>query len=147
MNEREIRSVIVEEARTWLRTPWHHRARVKGAGVDCANILCAVYHAAGLVPEIKLPPYPIDWHLHQNEPTFLHHLLHYARPVADGLPGDIAMFKYGRHAAHGSIVVEWPVVIHAYRDERMVVLTNVSRSPDLAKRFAGFFRVKDFDVR
>lgn len=135
------RGEIVDEARTWLKTSWHHMGRVKGAGVDCAQFLCAVYEAVGLVPHIDLGYYPQDWHLHQERPRFLEALAQYAEPVAEGLPGDVAMFKFGRHAAHGSIVVEWPLIIHAYRDERMVTLSDARANPALAERFAGFWRV------
>lgn len=137
----DIRAAIVAEALTWLQTPWHHEARVKSAGVDCAQFLIGVYAAAGLVPEFDTGHYPPDWHLHRDEKRFLAHLLQYADPVESALPGDIAMFSYGRHEAHGSIVVEWPTIVHAWRDEGMVVLSDVERGP-LAGRFAGFYRLK-----
>lgn len=133
---------IVEEARSWLRTPWHHEARVKGAGVDCAQFLIGVYSGAGLVGEFQTAHYPPDWHLHQDEARFLGYLLEFAVNVDEPLPGDIAMWKFGRHEAHGSIVIDWPLIIHAYKNERMVCLTDVSTSP-LASRLAGFYRLKE----
>ena len=55
----DLRQRIVEEARSWLGTPYHHQAMVKGAGVDCAMILVAVYRAVGLIPAGFDPrPYP-----------------------------------------------------------------------------------------
>ncbi|HZF19513.1 MAG TPA: hypothetical protein VE008_07380 [Burkholderiales bacterium] len=136
------RSAIVEEARSWLRTPWHHMARVKGQGVDCAQFLCAVYEAAGSTPHIELGAYPRDWHLHQARPRFLEVLSRYAEPIHEALPGDIAMFRFGRHPAHGSIVIAWPRILHAYREERMVVESDVAASPRLAERLSGFWRLK-----
>lgn len=136
------REAVVAEAMTWLRTPWHHRAQVKGGGVDCAQFLVGVFEGVGLVPALDLGYYPPDWHLHQDRPRFLEILAQYADPVDDPLPGDIAMFKFGRHAAHGSIVVGWPVIIHAYRDERGVVLSDVAVSSALTERFAGFWRLR-----
>lgn len=136
------RKDVIAEAMSWLRTPWHHQALVKGGGVDCAHFLVGVFENVGLVDAPDLGYYPPDWHLHQDRPRFLETLAQYADPVADSLPGDIAMFKFGRHAAHGSIVVDWPVIIHAYRDERAVVLSDVAASAALSKRFAGFWRVR-----
>ncbi|MDO6044547.1 hypothetical protein Q4P48_08410 [Neisseria gonorrhoeae] len=49
-SETDLRARIVEEARSWLGTPYHHHAMVKGAGVDCAMLLVAVYGAVGLLP-------------------------------------------------------------------------------------------------
>lgn len=135
-----MRDQIIAEARTWLKTPWHHQGRIKGVGVDCAYFLIEVYSAVGLINIFDLGEYPPDWHMHRDEPRFLNYLKEYTDPVEDPLPGDIAMFNFGRTAAHGSIVIEWPVIIHAYKDERMVVMSDSSRA--LAHRFAGVYRVK-----
>lgn len=136
------RSKIVEEAISWLRTPWHHEARVKGAGVDCAQFLIAVYSAVGLVEPFETHQYSPDWHLHRDEPLFLQYLRQYAVEVQEPLPGDIVMWNFGRHEAHGSIVVEWPLIIHAYKEERAVCYTDVSTSP-IRRRLAGFYRLKE----
>lgn len=136
------RAEVVAEARTWLRTPWHHEARVKGHGVDCANFLIGVYAACGLVAEFTPEQYPPDWMLHRSEEKFERYLLQYTNPVAEALPGDIAMFKFGRTKSHGAIVGAWPTIVHAYYDERMVVLTDVSTSPRLTEHFVGFYRLK-----
>lgn len=142
MNQR-TRLAVVAEARTWVGTPFHHAARVKGAGVDCANLLVAVFAATGLIPDLALEHYPQDWHMHRDEPRFMDMLSLYADPVPDGeaQPGDIAMFRYGRHAAHGAIVVGWPVVIHAWRDAGKVVMTEANAGP-LGERFVGCWRLK-----
>lgn len=71
-SETDLRARIVEEARSWLGTPYHHHAMVKGAGVDCAMLLVAVYGAVGLLPEGFDPrPYPQDWHLHRDCERYL----------------------------------------------------------------------------
>lgn len=142
-----IREQVVAEAMSWVKTPWHHMARVKGGGVDCAQLLLGVYAAIGLVPARKLGYYPPDWHLHQDRPRFLEILAEHAEPVdAPALPGDVAMFKYGRHAAHGSIVVGWPLIVHAYRQERAVVVSDAERDQDLAARLNGFWRLKGIEA-
>lgn len=140
----DIRRAIVVEALTWLDTPFHHAARLKGCGVDCANLLAAVFGAAGLIPAVALPAYPSDWHIHNDEPRFLNELsLHADRLTACSLaqPGDIAMFTYGRHTAHGAIVTAWPQIIHAWKDAGKVVLSEVDSGP-LAARLAGVWRMR-----
>ena len=82
--------------------------------------------------------------MHRDEARFLAILRQYADPLPEGSPiepGDIAMFTYGRHAAHGAIVVGWPVVCHAWSDVGRVVLTEADTGP-LAGRFAGCYRVR-----
>jgi cell wall-associated NlpC family hydrolase len=116
----EQRALVIAEAVTWLRTPYHHAARVKGAGVDCAQILIAVYAAVGLIADFKPDDYPPDWMLHRSDERYLGHVMQYARQVDAPGPGDIAMWKFGRCFSHGAIVLEWPLVIHAYRPDQMV---------------------------
>jgi cell wall-associated NlpC family hydrolase len=122
-----LRQAVVEEARGWIGTPFHHAARVKGAGVDCLMLLAEVYERAGVAPHIEPPFYVPDWHLHRDAERYLEGLLHYAREI-DGpsrrgagppqgpqpLPGDIALFRFGRTFSHGAIVAQWPRLIHAY---------------------------------
>ena len=109
------RQKVVAEARSWLRTPYHHMGRVKTAGVDCATLLAEVYARAGVVPALEIPFYPPDWHLHQNAERYLGFILTHATEI-DGLPqpGDVALWRFGKCFSHGAIVIEWPLVIHAY---------------------------------
>jgi cell wall-associated NlpC family hydrolase len=65
------RAAVVAEARAWLRTPYHHMGRVKGAGVDCATLLAEIYARAGVVPAVAIPFYPPDWHLHRDAERYL----------------------------------------------------------------------------
>lgn len=39
---------VVNEARTWIGTPFHHQARLKGHGVDCIGLVVGVAGALGL---------------------------------------------------------------------------------------------------
>lgn len=119
------REKAVEEAMTWLNTPYHHQASVKGAGVDCAQLLLSVYHAIGMIPKIDVGNYPHDWHMHNGEELFLGWIQKYGKQVEQPKAGDIALFKYGRCVSHGSIVVEWPTVIHSYFRQG-VVLADVN---------------------
>lgn len=111
--EREQRAAVIEEARAWLKTPYHHQGFVKGSGVDCAFLLVEVYHACGLIPKIDPRPYPPDWHFHRDEERYLKWVEKYACPVTAPQPGDVVLYKFGRCVSHGAIVVEWPTIIHA----------------------------------
>ena len=116
--------------------------------MDCINLLVAVYSSVGLIEPVELDYYPIDWHMHRDEQRFLAGLVEYCDPLPEGeapLPGDIAMFQYGRHAAHGAIVLDWPVVIHAWSDEGRVTTTEADRGP-LGKRLRGIYRFKGIDA-
>lgn len=136
------RARVVDEARRWLGTPFHHAARVRGAGVDCAQLVAAVYEAAGVAPHIVAPVYPPDWGLHRDEEILLGFVERHAARVepAQVGPGDIAVFRYGRCVSHIAIVVAPPSeILHAYLPQRAVVLDSLARNSDLAARLAGFY--------
>lgn len=108
------RQAVVAEAQAWLRTPFHHEARIKGVGVDCLMFLAEVYEHAGVIPHIAPPHYTPDWHMHRDIERYMQGLMQYAHEVEAPLLGDVALFKFGRVFSHGAIVIEWPRVIHAY---------------------------------
>ena len=109
------RAAVIRCARQWLRTPYHHRGRLKGAGVDCAMLLAEVYAEAGLVQPLAIPHYPPDWHLHRDAERYLGVLLEHTVEIGGPpSPADIALWRFGRCFSRGAIVVDWPVVIHAY---------------------------------
>ena len=98
----DLRQRIVEEARSWLGTPYHHQAMVKGAGVDCAMILVAVYRAVGLIPAGFDPrPYPQDWHLHRDAERYLGNITRFCHEVETPQVGGIAGGRF-RTAASAS---------------------------------------------
>jgi len=111
---RDLRKAVIREAESWIGTPFHHAARVKGAGVDCLMLLAEVYERAGLSSRIEPPFYVPDWHLHRDAERYMEGLLFYARPIETPEPGDIALFRFGRTFSHGAIVTSWPRLIHAY---------------------------------
>ena len=137
MTEQQQRAAVLAEARSWLRTPYHHQGRVKGVGTDCAMILCEVYHAVGLVPYIDPRPYPPDWHFHRDDERYLGWLQQYAKPVAEPQPGDVAVWRFGRCFSHGAIVLDEVNVIHAYFKQGVVIADRTQ--PPLEGRVVQYF--------
>ena len=128
MTEQEERDMVVAEVRSWIGTPYHHMACVKGAGVDCGQIIKATYEATGMIETFVLQKYTHDWHMHRDEEAYLGSLTKYLDlltpdektlderaedPDFHPLPGDVIMFKIGRTYSHGCMVTEWPLVVHA----------------------------------
>lgn len=112
------RSAVVAEALTWRLTPYHHDARIRGVGVDCAHLLIGVFAAVGMIAEFDPPYYPRDWMMHRDEERFLETMRDHAvrefdpaceRPMA----GDAVLYKVGRCFAHGAVVIDWPLILHA----------------------------------
>ncbi|WP_159137712.1 C40 family peptidase [Acinetobacter pittii] len=131
----------VQEALTWLGTPYHHQGRVKGVGVDCGTLICEVFEKVGLMDHLDPRPYPPDWHMHQMGQRYLELIL----GVCDAIegppqPGDIVLYQFGKCISHGAIVMEWPQVIHSYLHQGVIIQDGTKGS--LARRIAGFFRMK-----
>ena len=136
----EQQQAVVEEARSWLRTPYCHQGRVKGAGIDCAMILADVYHAVGLIPYIDPRPYPPDWHMHKSDERYLGWVHQYADRVQTPEPGDVVLYKYGRCVSHGGIVIDWPTIIHSYSGVGCTL--DKGDGEFLSGRLYGFYRVR-----
>jgi cell wall-associated NlpC family hydrolase len=136
------RETIVRVAKSWLGTPYHHRAKIKGVGTDCGQILIAVFAEAGLIKDFDPGNYPGDWMLHRDEERYLGTIETYAKRITrDPLPGDIALFKYGRCISHGAIVTDYPEIIHAYKPSGCVILDNIETNEDLGNRLVGYWSV------
>jgi len=132
------RQAVVAEAMTWCKTPYHHHGRVKGAGVDCVQILIAVYSACGIINECETGHYAPDWMLHRSEEIYLAGIEKYMHKVDAPQPGDVALYKFGRCISHAGIVVEWPLIIHAHMQDKMVLLADGERG-SLEGRLYGFY--------
>ncbi len=144
----EQRRKIVQAAREWLGTPYHHRACVKGAGADCATFPLAVYKQCGLIPaEYRPPAYAMQWHLHRSEELYLSEIEKFCcEIVTPPEPGDFVVFRFGRTFSHGAIVLDWPLIIHSCIPHG-VLLTDGSKDGELIGRDQKFFAVRAFSTQ
>lgn len=127
------RTAVAAAARAWLGTPYHHQARIKGAGVDCALLLCEVYHAAGVVPFVDPTPYPQNWHIHRGDERYLGFVTQYAKPSnAPPQLGDLVLFKFGRAFSHAGIYIGAGFVVHSLVNRG--VIETIINEPPLARR-------------
>ncbi len=134
-------SSVIREAESWIGTPYHLMGdgdqtpgrKLKGIGIDCAQILVEVYSAAGVTPWFSTGKYSRDWMMHQREERYLG----FITPLADEIeanhpaPADIVVWRFGFTFSHGGIVTEWPHVVHAYAPYGMVDKSDVSLASDL----------------
>ena len=132
------RAAVVAEARSWIGTPYHHMADLKGIGVDCAMILVRIFCDLGLVEPFDPRPYTRDWHLHRSEERYLQALLARARRVGAPQPGDIVVFRYGRCFSHGGVVTSAAplTIIHAFHPARCVLEEEIARNAEIAERLS-----------
>ncbi len=142
MSEVEERAAVLAEARSWIGTPYRHMGRAKGprGGVDCAQLVWAVFHNCGLTPFLPLEPYAQDFFLHRDVERYLAIVLRRALEVEYPRPGDLVLFRIGRLYAHGAIVDSpgWPTIIHAWYAAKRVISARGDQGR-LANRPRKFF--------
>lgn len=138
------RDKVIAEAKTWLNTPYHHNAKVKGAGVDCGQFIIGVYQNCGLLPELDLGAYACDWYLHRDEDKYLENVKIYFDEITrdDLKPGDLILFKYGRTCSHSGIYIGGGRFIHSYVDMG-VIYSNLSDG-EFQKRYHSSWRLKQW---
>lgn len=131
---------VINEAEKWLNTPFHEEARVLNHGVDCGQLLIMVYGQLGYMPlDYPIPHYDINFACHRDEEWYLQIVKNFAHEVQLPLPGDVVLFKWGRLFSHGGIVVEWPLIIHAWAPARKVLFFDVSQNSRLWPQPRKFF--------
>lgn len=144
MTEAEGRLAVWAEALSWLGTPWHHEARVKGVGVDCAQFLIGAFAGAGIVEPFDTGSYPRDWHVHRDVERMVPIVLRFCDEIDDAEPlmADIFVCKIGRVYSHAGIVGPWPQGAHASVADRCVCLCDLDRDLGLISGPRRFFRFK-----
>jgi NlpC/P60 family putative phage cell wall peptidase len=139
-----MRTTIVSIARTWLGTPYHHQASLKGIGCDCLGLVRGVWRELyGTEPE-PLPAYTRDWAEAQGLTERRETLLEAARrhlieiPPTTVQPGDILIFRWSRHAPakHCGMLSTPTTMIHALEG---APVSEVSFSPWWRRHLAGAF--------
>lgn len=120
---------IVDTARTWLGTPFHHQARVKGVGCDCLGLVVGVVDELGLKDKNGQNLASYDESAYSREPDGaylkqkLTDLLEEV-PVAQAQAGDLALFSVRDNPQHLAILTDYEGglgMIHAYAPARKLV--------------------------
>lgn len=113
----DIRARAVVLARTWIGTPYHHQASLKGVGCDCVGLIRGIYRELFDAEPETPAPYTRDWAEATGEETLLaaarRHLV--AIAPSSALPGDVLVFRYRTYAVakHAGIVTGEGLMVHA----------------------------------
>jgi NlpC/P60 family putative phage cell wall peptidase len=135
------RDAIVDAARAWIGTPYHHQASLRGVGTDCLGLVRGVWRDI-YGSEAETPPgYSRDWAEAGGRETMLEaasrHLENMA--LSEIEPGDVIIFRLrpGVVAKHAAIVASASTMIHAMEGAPVceVALSNWWR-----RRIAAAFR-------
>ena len=130
-------SQIVDEARTWINTPFHHQGRVKSVGVDCAGVVIGTADALGLISSFEDKPYAKSPSANQLRTTLKNYMIEI--PVSEALPGDVLLFAFDREPQHVGFLTDIGI-LHAYAQVRKCI--EHSLDDTWGKRIRGAYRFK-----
>ena len=137
-----LRAHIIAQARQWLGTPFHHQARVKGVGADCAGLVIGVARALEIVgADFDVAAYP-----RTPDGTTLIRLLdqHMTRiELAAMQGGDVVAVAFGKDPQHVGIVADYRhgghSIIHAHSITGSVIETRLLFGPSM--RFVAAYQM------
>lgn len=120
---------IVAQARTWLHTPFHHQARLKGKGCDCLGLVIGVVGELGLTDACGNKLCGYDEIAYSKQPDGAYLLSKLAGllaeiPAGQAAPGDLALFAVNGNPQHLAIITDFDSglgIIHCYAQARKVV--------------------------
>lgn len=118
---------IVNAARNWVGTPYHHQAATRGAGCDCLGLVLGLWRELIGPEPVAVPAYTPDWAEPEGEEVLWKTASRVMRqkPVAHSGPGDVLLFRMhsGGIAKHLGVMVqggEAASFIHAYQGHGVV---------------------------
>lgn len=134
---------VVQEARNWLGTPYHHQARLKGVGVDCVGLVI------GICREIGLMASDFDVPVYARQPdglTLLReanmHLAYLPDGQASMQPGDVVVVRFAGHPQHVGLIADYVhgglSIIHAASNAGRVIETRLMFGPRTMQFVAAF---------
>ena len=137
--------VVIATARSWLGTPYHDQASLRGVGCDCLGLARGVWRDVVGDEPFPIPPYSRDW----GETGPREVLAEGARAMMPEIaaveagPGALVLFRMGRSTAptrtiakHVGILTAPDHFIHSY--ERLGVIEE-SLTPAWRRRIAYAF--------
>lgn len=108
---------VVNAARAWIGTPYHHQASTCGIGTDCLGLVRGVFRTL-YGREAEVPPaYSCDWAEISRDETMLRaaerHL--HVKPNGEISEGDVILFRIKPHSVvkHAGIATSASSMVHA----------------------------------
>ena len=135
---------IVEVERTYIGTPWHHAARLKGVGIDCAGLLVCVSHELGI---------PVEDFVNYDREDEFESLVGEIEKYCNQIPiselaktGDILVFRSRQMYNHcGFFSEERRTFIHAYNTPGCAKVVETPFDTPWVIRLARIYRYKDLE--
>ncbi|PTV93696.1 NlpC/P60 family putative phage cell wall peptidase [Rhodobacter aestuarii] len=133
-------SRVIAVARSWLGTPYHDQASLKGVGCDCLGLARGVWREVVGPEPFPIPPYSRDWGEMGPREVLAEGARRMMPEIApdDALPGALILFRMRPRAIakHVGILTGPDPFLHAY--ERLGVIEE-PLTPTWRRRIAFAF--------
>lgn len=140
------RTDILDEARSWIGTPYRHQASVKATGCDCLGLIRGIWRACVGPEPVATPAYRPDWAELGGKDMLLDAAQTWLQMIdnADAEPGDILLFRIRINAPvkHCAILSGADRMIHAYQGHHVC---ETSIGPWWDRRIAAVARFPNQD--
>lgn len=95
-----IGEICLQEARSWIGTPYLYQASAKGRGADCLGLLRGIWRAVYGCEPAPIPAYTADWSEASGEELLWDAARRYlvAKPCEAVAPGDVLLFRMSDRA-------------------------------------------------
>lgn len=120
-------SAVIEAARGWIGTPFHHQGRLKNIGVDCLGLLVGIAEELAICDEngkLLTRHDALDYGHNPDEKRLLENLKKHCKAARKLRAGLIGLFEIDGSARHLGVFGEqngYITLIHAYAPARSVV--------------------------
>jgi uncharacterized protein YijF (DUF1287 family) len=134
---------IVETARSYLGTKFHHQARLKHVGIDCVGLVICVARELNLIDQT------FDYTAYSRVPDgkiLIHEMNNHLDEITrdEGKPGDIICVSFDKYPQHVGIIGNYRhgglSIIHASGKHGSVVETRLMYSQDM--KYVGTYRFR-----
>ena len=119
--------LVIATARSWLGTPYHDQASLRGVGCDCLGLARGVWREVVGAESFAIPPYSRDWGETGPHEVLAERARRVMSEIAptDALPGALILFRMAPRAIakHIGILTGPDSFIHSY--ERLGVIEEV----------------------
>jgi cell wall-associated NlpC family hydrolase len=97
------RQQVVDEARSWIGTPWQHQQSTKGLGTDCVGFIAGVARETGAVSDVE---FQNDYRMNENGAEMVRLFRAYLDPIdwRDARAGDVFVVRFNDDYWHCLIV-------------------------------------------
>jgi len=133
-------ALVIAAARSWLGTPYHDQASLRGVGCDCLGLARGIWRDVVGNEPFPIPPYSRDWGETEPHEVLANGAASMLIPIAmsDAGPGALVLFRMAPRAIakHVGILTGPETFIHAY--ERLGVVEEIL-TPTWRRRVAFAF--------